>query len=66
MSKTEATNGERKTRTPRQPEAIFKAALAMPLGERVELLKQLKGSIAAELGDLKSQAEQAAKIAEGV
>lgn len=66
MSKTEATNGERKTRTPRQPEAIMNAVMALPLGERVNIWKALKVSINEEVGDIKAQAENAAKIAEGV
>lgn len=52
-------------RTPRTYESIEKGALALGLQERVTLSKALNASIAKEVSDLKVQAENAAKIANG-
>lgn len=57
----------RTPRTPREPELIKKGALSMTLADRIDLRKALDGSIAAEVADLKAQAQIAeaqAQIAE--
>jgi len=55
----------KKTRTPRQPEYIFKGALKLPLQERADLVKQLQESITAEVETIKATAVHAEKIANG-
>lgn len=64
MTEIKATNGETKTRTPRNAEQITKGALALDLTERVELCKALKHSINMEVSALNTQAENAKKAAE--
>jgi len=55
----------KKTRTPRQPEYIFKGALKLSLQERVNLVTQLQESITAEVETIKAAAVHAEKIANG-
>ena len=55
----------KKTRTPKNAESITKGALALPLQERVDLVKQLQDSITAEVETIKAAAAQAEKIANG-
>jgi len=64
--KLPATNGEAKTRTPRNNESITKGALALDLNDRVALCKALKTSIENEVTALKTQAENATKAAENL
>lgn len=52
-------------RTPRQPEAIHKAALLLPLADRVKLRNALSASIDNEVKALKQAAEEAASVANG-
>lgn len=54
---------EKKTRTPRTAESITAGALSLPLAERVELCKQLKESIQAEVEQAQKAAESAKQIA---
>lgn len=56
---------EKKTRTPRTAESIIKGALALPLEERVKLLKELKDSINAEVAEKEKAAAYAKQIANG-
>lgn len=60
------TNGVKKVRTPKNGDSITKGALALSLNDRARLCQVLKTSITAEVGELKSKTEQAAKIAEGL
>jgi len=53
----------KKVRTPRTAESIMAGALSLPLADRVKLAKELQGSIAAEVSDLKAKAQEAEKIA---
>ena len=56
----------KKTRTPRTAEAITKGALALPLEERIVLVKQLRASIGDEVAILKASADNAVKLTEGL
>lgn len=55
----------RKPRTPRNTESVTKGALALPLQERVDLMKAIQDSITAEVETIKAAAAQAEKIANG-
>lgn len=57
--------GKRKPKTARNPESIFKGALALPLEARVSLVKELKGSIEAEVKSLETKAAEAKQIVNG-
>lgn len=57
--------GKRKPKTPRNAESISKGALAMPLEDRVKLVKDLKESISTEVTDLEKKASLAKSIANG-
>jgi hypothetical protein len=53
---------EKKTRTPKSPEAITAGALALPLADRVALCKKLKEAIQAEVKLSEIQAKAAADL----
>lgn len=55
-------------RTKKQPERVevYGLAISLPLGERIELAKQLKENIQREVDEIKSQAAAATKAAEGL
>ncbi len=55
----------KRTRTPKDYEAIKKGALALQLKHRVALRDALNYSITTEVTELKIQLEQAEKIANG-
>lgn len=56
---------EKKTRTPRNYESIEKGALALDLGERVDLKNRLVESISDELKWLEEQLKKATTIVNG-
>lgn len=56
----------RAAKTARNPESIFKGALALPLEDRVKLVKELKGSIENELKNLETKAAEAKQIINGL
>ena len=53
----------KKTRTPKNADSITKGALALPLQERVDLVKALEDSIQTEVAMLKEAAAKADAIA---
>lgn len=53
----------KKTRTPKNADSITKGALALPLQERVDLVKTLEDSIQTEVAMLKEAAAKADAIA---
>ena len=57
---------EKKVRQSRNPESIVTGALKLPLQQRVDLCKKLKASIAAEVGDLETQAKLAKETVNGL
>lgn len=57
---------EKKTRTPRNAESILSGALKLPLAERVNLVQELKKSIANEVAEAEKLAEESKKIANGL
>lgn len=61
----DTTVKKRATKTARNPESIFKGAMALSLEDRVQLAKDLKESIQAEVSDLQKKAELAKSIANG-
>lgn len=56
---------EKKQRTPKDHNSIYRAALAMDLENRVELRNQLTDSIALEVEALELQFEKAKKLSNG-
>lgn len=62
MTDIKATNGEAKTRTPRNLESITKGALALDLQDRAKLRDLLIESVSMEVSALKQQAENAEKL----
>ena len=65
MSDITTEKKPRAKRTVRSSEVVTKSALALPLQERVDLMKSLKESIDAEVETIKAAALQAEKIANG-
>lgn len=55
----------RKTRTPRNPEYIFKGVKKLPLEVKVKLRDELNLDITAEVETIKAAAAHAEKIANG-
>jgi len=57
---------QKKTRTPKDPNSILVGALKLTLQQKVELVKKLKDSIAAEVKSRDESAKQAAEIVNGL
>lgn len=57
---------EKKKREPKDPAAIFAAALKLSLEKRADLCKQLKASVAAEVGDLDAKAKSGSELIKGL
>lgn len=57
---------EKAKRTPRDSESITKGAISLPLQERVDLVKALQKSITDEVTSLKTQADTALAISNGI
>jgi len=55
----------KKTRTPKNEEGIFKAALGLSLKKKVDLVSELQAAITMEVDGLKAAAKQAEEIANG-
>jgi hypothetical protein len=62
---TDTLTKVKKTRTPRNEESIFKAALGLELAKRVKLKNELENSITDEVAMMKTAAAQAEQIANG-
>ena len=58
------TKNGKKTKTPRQYDAILKGALSLSFSEKVELRRELKASIDVELKNVAAMAENYLKIAQ--
>lgn len=63
---TEEITKEKKTRTPRNYENILKGAMSLTLAEKVNLVKELKVAIQAEVDTASKAAADAAATVNGL